>query len=858
LVAFPFAKFDQDGSPLGRMACALRGGSEPRDMALAVALGLLAGFIGGWNYSLLAVVLLAAIFNINGKRFAITWLAGAALAWLLKSFSLSVGFVLLDELRLGRLVHALGEGPILALFDWDRYELVGGAAIGLVLAAPVAWMTWGIAVTRKAHRASDCRVPSRLFRPAAWAIAPTLAIVGGLAPWWLGPQQVGDQVLEAWSKLNGAEVTAAKVELSLWTGEVRIEELQIANPADLKRDRLRIQTVEARLDPGPLLRGRLQIREAQIHGVECDVARQYPAKACGHPLPAAPLATTDRHQPGMDLIELHDYVRGWDRFATKLAWLQELIAAAERLASFDGGPQTKRGTTRSLEPVMVYSSTTRSNLGLRVPQVSVDRLDADGLPDAWGLGERSRLELTDLNSNPLLTERPAHVKLISPAWSADIRLELNVHQPGEPHRLTFTAYNQPLAELIEPAGAGRLAINNGLITLKGEGTVDAEHLDMQVEAEIEELSAQLAAPNSALGIDARCWNHGLAKLGGIQATAQLTGRWSMPRLEIGQAALVDAFRSQLREAGEHELVALIDDQLAGPREAPPRPQPRDQAFGTASLPSVATNDPRFERLPPVDDVATGAPAVADPVLAAPAQASVEAAAPQPSAAALDAVAGLPTFPVDFAPATLPTPASQPPVAASEGPPPYIAPPPYTPPVAVEGPPPYVPPVATDQPVRVTETLPAAPSPQPPAVAAAPTVVATDRAPPTVVATDELSSGHNVSSPAAEQRVEPSEPLFDPPPFSNPVFTQPTRVSETISPAVIPPAPASVPAPSASASSQPKPETNSRMDGFLSIFKPDPPPTAAELAERRARIEQANKKAASSATGEQPWYKRMFR
>jgi uncharacterized membrane protein len=63
-----------------RFVAMLRGGSRPANLALAVTLGLAIGFTAGWNFTVLALLLLAALGNANSKLLTASALAGALIS----------------------------------------------------------------------------------------------------------------------------------------------------------------------------------------------------------------------------------------------------------------------------------------------------------------------------------------------------------------------------------------------------------------------------------------------------------------------------------------------------------------------------------------------------------------------------------------------------------------------------------------------------------------------------------------------------------------------------------------------------------------------------------------------------------
>ncbi len=115
-----------------------RSGLHPREVGVAVFLGTLAGFVTGWNLTLVVVLLLALLLAHPLKVFAQTWGVAAALAWTLTPFTFRFGRYLLEDSELGAALAPHAGSVWVALFDLDRFTLIGGMCVGLLLAALAA------------------------------------------------------------------------------------------------------------------------------------------------------------------------------------------------------------------------------------------------------------------------------------------------------------------------------------------------------------------------------------------------------------------------------------------------------------------------------------------------------------------------------------------------------------------------------------------------------------------------------------------------------------------------------------------------------------------------------------------------
>jgi hypothetical protein len=539
-------------------------------MALAVLLGVLAGFLTGWNFSLLAVLLLAALVNLNGKLFAVAWASGAVLAWLLVGLTYRLGVAILDDTSLGRMIAELGDGPVVAMLDWDRYALVGGAVLGVLIGVPAARAAWAAAQIRLAKASPSHEKNGPILRPHAWLAASATLVLGGLVPWWVGTQVTAEQVLQRLAVENGGTVTADDVRLSLWSGELQIDNLQIVDPTSLGRDRLRIGVVKGQLRPGPLLRDRLHLDLLSLDDLECyrvggEAQEVEPAQPLAERVSlagGAPLGLPDSSD-ARD-VQLDEYVVNWELFSQHLAHLKRLIVEAERLAA-DDRPGLCGERVRVVAKNPVSRREARSPLGLLQPRLEIEQLRAQGLTDSFGLGRKALVEMSHITSRPTKDDKPTQLKIVAPRWSAEMTAELNLAAADARHSIGFRAYDLALGELVESSATGsRVVLHRGLVNLSGEGWADSNQLELTVHVESHQLAVDVVGPGPAAGIAPSGWNNGLKALGGLRADVVLAGRWSAPRLTVPARDLANQFKHQLRSAGEHQLVKAIDEQLIEP------------------------------------------------------------------------------------------------------------------------------------------------------------------------------------------------------------------------------------------------------------------------------------------------------
>jgi hypothetical protein len=193
-------------------------------------------------------------------------------------------------------------------------------------------------------------------------------------------------------------------------------------------------------------------------------------------------------------------------------------------------------------------------------------LQIEDLPRAWNLGPKAAIEIANLNSNPLASGRPTTVRAVVPQLAAEMSMQLNLHEPGQPHDVAVQAYRLPLARLVAVDRYGpEVKINGGTVDIAGEGWADERQLQVPLRIDAQQIEVRAEGLQPIAGLPPELWNEGIGRLGRLRVEAQLVGAWSRPRIEIDEASLVRSLRQQLHAAGSDRLVAAIDEAILNPQ-----------------------------------------------------------------------------------------------------------------------------------------------------------------------------------------------------------------------------------------------------------------------------------------------------
>lgn len=594
----------------------LMGSGSPRGVGLAALLGVLAGFVCGWNLLLAVVLLLALLANVHTATLLAWWAIGGVAAWLGAPVTTRLGMLVLDRTPLGATLGRLVDERLIVACELDRYSLVGGLLLAPLVAWPAARLTAGIVrrlaaagsddsppptVRRGAlvqlaalwlwgsRQASPCRAPRRRLRPVRWSLALVAVLAASALHLALVPRVFEQRLLDRLSQANRAQVSAASYKLALSEGRLTMTDLIVPDAAELERDLLRIGRVEADVDVAALWRGRLHVRHLALIDVRGSVARDGLAQATGRrPLRASGLDLEGGSLLADDEIELSaaQVLRDGPEVLARLGWLARVVGALEQLADssrhdmagprrveevLQGGAASPLGELGHEEGAVRVGGRPRhasaySALGRRLPEVWIESLTVTGLSRQWRLGEGATLELFDVATAPALVGRPTQMIVTAPDLGLHLRSELSLAEGPRRHALEFRVYGAPLARWVNPLqDPPRLAVIGGRLNLLGHGWIDRQQVDVLVQASVNELDAQLLGSEPLGGLSATTWNAGLRHTWRLHGEVAVRGRWDDLRLAYRPGQLARHFKHELRASGQHRLVQAIEAELAAGR-----------------------------------------------------------------------------------------------------------------------------------------------------------------------------------------------------------------------------------------------------------------------------------------------------
>lgn len=567
-------------------SAAFGGGTDARGIALAIGLGLLAGFVTTPSLTLLAVLLLAVLLNLHTRSFIFAWGAAWALSWPLRPVTRGLGRLLLEDTWCADVLRDWDDSLLPVLLDWHRFTTFGGLVLGSALAVVAFWRVYqalssipqdsqGTDAQPSRRVSYEVRICTRLrrllvhdeptlvardrwTRPWGFPAAVVCAGLAALLASWMVPHACRRALVERLTQLNGAEVSVGDIKLDLATGRVAIDDLRLADPAALDHDRWRIGHVEGTFSVGLMARGRLDFKTLSLTSIREHVRRSELARAHGdralrsaiqaldEPVLLTPSAVEATLGSCEAEIALSTLAHDWTTLAERLEFVRRAIAGAENLHKLE---IVSTNDMSEFAPVRG-----RARLAIR-------ELKATGFARACGFGAKAHLTLKNLSSERAYNTRAVELTLVAPEMATEVRAALRLLEDSPRHELELDIYDLPLARAFHTDGAGRYCtVAGGVADLRASGTCDREGFRLDVQVEARQVDARFHGETPLAGISPAAWNETIRRLNPLRGDFAIEGNWSSPRIVLDEEQLVADVKLQLRAANEQVLVEIIDRQ----------------------------------------------------------------------------------------------------------------------------------------------------------------------------------------------------------------------------------------------------------------------------------------------------------
>lgn len=295
-----------------KLGKALRGGATFSQVFLGVLLGFAIGMMPGISLSFIILFALLMLLNVNGGVAAIALILGKIICLIISPVTFNIGYILIHSLGLEGLVKALGDTPVLALLDLHVYCLTGAIPVIIILGGALAFFTAKFFVkfqeaTKKAGEENERYqkiMSNKAMKAVLWlafggkkkaetdsaeknkGLIKKGRIIAGIAATaiicilsYLYLDTIAKHGIKLGiESMTGAEVDVSGASLSLMSGRLEVDGLQVTDPAMPENNQFESSLLVADIDVAAMLTRRFVADEIVCNNVKTGSKRSSPGE----------------------------------------------------------------------------------------------------------------------------------------------------------------------------------------------------------------------------------------------------------------------------------------------------------------------------------------------------------------------------------------------------------------------------------------------------------------------------------------------------------------------------------------------------------------------------------------------------
>ncbi|MCD4699483.1 MAG: hypothetical protein K8R91_02800 [Phycisphaerae bacterium] len=340
-----------------KLGKALRGGATFRDMFLGIFLGFAIGMVPGVNLTLIFLILLVLFLNATGALAGLSFVLGKILCLLLAPVTFHLGYMMIHDWGMGGLVRSASDTPILALMDLQVYCLFGAIPLIIVIGGLLAWfVSRSVVKTRSAIASAAGRSEkaqkvagntfvrflmrivfgkqkrkmadmadskSPLIRKGRVVAAMVVLAILEVAGWAFLNSLVKQGLEKSIAAVNGEEVNIAKADLSLRSGRLVIEGLQVTDADHPTHNLFQAEKIVMDVDIAAILTRRLVMDLVECEAMRMDTERETPGEVYRK-------VEAEKKPP----FDLGDLAGKWDKRAEYYAQIKKFNERLQKLKDY--------------------------------------------------------------------------------------------------------------------------------------------------------------------------------------------------------------------------------------------------------------------------------------------------------------------------------------------------------------------------------------------------------------------------------------------------------------------------------------------------------------------------------------------
>ncbi|WDE98391.1 DUF2062 domain-containing protein [Lentisphaera profundi] len=566
----------------------LRGGATTREITLGFMLGMMWGFIPGFNLSQFIMLFVVLLLNANFGFMIMGLLFGTLACFGLSSVTFEIGYVLISSLQ--GLFTSLHNTALVAWMGLDSYCLVGGVSLGTILGLAIGVFLGKTVVSTRERlfklEGSDKmqelnnkwwvklllfvafggKLPSKddqedkkhpFFRPMGLGLIVFVALVLFVLEMFLLQNIMKSQLEKQLTRANGAEVNINELEFSMSKGTLVMKGIEFTDSSDLTKNAVQIQDIALDVQMSDLLRSRAVVELLKVDTVEFGVLRKSPGKDYQDEDEKSDKDDKAKQEDKEGEFDLNTYLDKAGKYREYYDKLKDYLDKQEQSAE----------AKAENKPVKV----TKADLRLQAEKLGFLNLRASELYQktaAWHVKKTSvndiksddrayTLDISDLSSHPVIVGKPVLANL-SDGNNIEAKSVLNVHQLNAQNTLTVKVSDLQRKEDIDFGEDTAAILRGGDMNFDLDGTFTAQSLNLPFLLKIRNLNVDVRPGKKVLGLEEQDAEEILNAMESLDVKGEFLGSWDQPKLKIDYELLLKRVQEALLSSGKKLVKKKLD------------------------------------------------------------------------------------------------------------------------------------------------------------------------------------------------------------------------------------------------------------------------------------------------------------
>lgn len=250
----------------------LRGGFGFFPVLFGAMFGFMLGTIPGFNLTSLLLLLALVFLNTNLLVSLAYYILGIACGALFGEQFASLGYWLVHDTGLSGIVSYVTNTPLLALLNWQVYEVFGALVASITVGTPLAILT-ACYCSRKLSKGEDA--DRALMSHSRIVVGLCVAALLVLMQHMFLEAALHRALQQTLSEAAGSEVEIDRLAFSPKNGIIGIYGLRVPDPQKPYNNIIDSPEVVADLDMHALLRKQFVFQHVQVKGMQLNTRREY-------------------------------------------------------------------------------------------------------------------------------------------------------------------------------------------------------------------------------------------------------------------------------------------------------------------------------------------------------------------------------------------------------------------------------------------------------------------------------------------------------------------------------------------------------------------------------------------------------